>query len=156
MRTVVGCRWSVASFGKTAFGFCLLLSAFCQLNCGLPNLESPECADAREAAREFYSFHYANDIAMSPDNLKLREKYLTPELYQELTGNRPQKDYFTDSDTPPKAFKVAGCRITNPNQADIGVHLFWKPNEPTTIQREANVEVIRQRDRWLINKVKVQ
>jgi hypothetical protein len=132
---------------------CLLLTAYCLPACRLPTLESPECVDAREAVREFYSFHYANDIAMSPDNLKMREKYLTPELYRMLMANRPDKDYFTNSDTPLKAFKVAACKVVDPNKTDLGVHLFWKPNEQTTIQKEVDVEVIKTGDAWLINNV---
>lgn len=136
--------------------FCCLLLASCQLNCSIPNLESPECADAREAVRQFYSFHYANDIAMSPDNLKMREKFLTPELFQMLTTHPPDKDYFTNSDTPLKAFKVAGCVVDGPAKANIGVHLFWKPNDSTTIQKEADVEALKQGDKWLVNKVSTQ
>lgn len=135
---------------------CLLLAAAFQLNCSIPNMESPECADAREAVRSFYSFHYANDIAMSPENLKLREKYLTPELYQMLMTEKPAQDYFTNSDTPLKAFKPAACKIDDPNTAEIGVHLFWKPNDETTIQKEITVEAIKRDEKWLINKVTPQ
>lgn len=132
--------------------FCLLLSAFCQLNCSLPNLETPECSDSREAVRRFYSFHYANDIAPTPDNLKMREKYLTPELYQSLTANPPEKDYFTLSETPPKAFRVAACTRIDANKTDLGVHLFWKDDIKTT-QKEIEVEAVKQGENWLVNKV---
>src|SRR5262249_21131131 len=94
---------------RVFFLFCLLFAAFCSPSCSLPVLESRECTDSREAVRQFYSFHYANDIAPTADNLKLREKYLTPELYQKLLAEKPEKDYFTFSETPPKAFRVAGC-----------------------------------------------
>ncbi|MGH9821346.1 MAG: hypothetical protein ACRD43_14360 [Pyrinomonadaceae bacterium] len=153
MRLAVGSsRWTVSL--RLGVFCCLLLTVACQLS--IPNLESPECADTREAVRGFYSFHYANDIAMSPDNLKLREKYLTPELYQMLMANRPVLDYFTNSDTPLKAFKVAACKIVAPDKAEIGVHLFWKPNDSTTIQKEIDVDVVKQGDKWLINKVTPQ
>ena len=135
---------------------CLVLTAVCQLNCSIPSLESPECADAREAVRTFYSFHYANDIAMSPDNLKMREKFLTPELYQSLTANPLEKDYFTNSDTPLKAFKPAACKLAEPSKVVVGVHLFWKPSDRTTIQKEIVVETVKQGDKWLINKVTPQ
>jgi hypothetical protein len=153
MKLAVG-GWQLAAKFRRG-GYCLLLTAACQLGCSLPNLESPECADAREAVREFYSFHYANDIAMSPENLKIREKYLTPELYRDLLEDRREKDYFTNSDTPPKAFKVAACKAIDLNLADIGVHLFWKPDEQTTIQKEAEVEAVKQSDKWLVNRVSV-
>jgi hypothetical protein len=132
--------------------FCLLLSAFCLSACSLPNLESPECSDAREAVRKFYSFHYANDIAPTPENLKMREKYLTPELYQALAGQKQEKDYFTVSDTSPKAFRVAACKAVDPNKVDLGVHLFWKDDTRST-QKEIEVEAAKQGDNWLVNKV---
>jgi len=140
---------------RTYVFICLLSSALCSLSCSLPKLESAECADATEAVREFYSFHYANDIAMSPENLKLREKFLTTELFRSLMLSHPDKDYFTDSATPPKAFKVATCKADDQNTAHLGVHLFWKPDEQTTIQKEAEVEAVKQGDKWLVNKVSV-
>jgi len=153
-------RLAVGSWGKVFFSgavlACLLLVASSQIDCSLPNLESPDCADAREAVREFYSFHYANDITMTPDNLKLREKFLTTGLFRRLMGTHADKDYFTGSDTSPKAFKVAGCKPIDSDKAEIGVHLFWKPDEQTTIQKEANVEAINDGGRWLVNNVAIQ
>ncbi len=157
MKLEVGSRQlSVGGKLGRIFLFCLFTFAFCIASCSLPSLEPPGCADAREAVREFYSFHYANDIAMSPDNLKMRERFLTPELYQMLIANKPEKDYFTNSDTPLKAFKVAACKAVDPDKADLGVHLFWKPDDQTTIQKEAGVEAVKQGGKWLINKVTVQ
>ena len=119
-------------------------------------MESADCADATEAVREFYSFHYANDIAMSPDNLKAREKYLSPRLYEELLKNKPEKDYFTDSQIAPKAFKVAECHAADQNTAEVNVHLFWKPDDQkSAIQREAGVAAVKQNGKWLVDKVSV-
>ena len=137
---------------KLCILFCLLLFAFCSLDCSLPVLESPECSDSREAVRQFYSFHYANDIAPTADNLKAREKYLTPELYQTLLGEKLAKDYFTLSETPPKAFRVAACTMADANKTKLGVHLFWK-DETKTTQNEIEVEAVKQGDKWLVNKV---
>jgi len=137
---------------KTYVPFCLLLAAFCSLSCSLPVLESPECTDSREAVRKFYSFHYANDIAPTPENLKAREKYLTPQLYQKLLSESLGKDYFTLSDTPPKAFRVAACTPIDPAKTELGVHLFWKDDTKTT-QNEIEVEAVKQGDGWLVNKV---
>jgi len=137
---------------KTYVPFCLLLAAFCSLSCSLPVLESPECTDSREAVRKFYSFHYANDIAPTPENLKAREKYLTPQLYQKLLSESLGKDYFTLSETPPKAFRVAACTTIDPGKTELGVHLFWKDDTKTT-QNEIEVEAVKQGDGWLVNKV---
>lgn len=121
--------------------------------CKIPNLESQQCGDAREAVRKFYSFHYSNDIAPTAENLETRKKYLTPDLFRSLSEKPPQKDYFTDSDTAPKAFRVAGCKEIDANTTNLGVHLFWKPNDSTNIQKEVEVETVKQGDDWLINRV---
>jgi hypothetical protein len=131
---------------------CLLAIALCSMSCSMPVLESPECQDAREAVRQFYSFHYANDIAPTEENLKARQKYLTPELYQTLASEKRDKDYFTLSETPPKAFRVAACTMVDPAKTELGVHLFWK-DETTTTQNEIEVEAVKQGDTWLVNKV---
>jgi hypothetical protein len=154
MRLAVSSQQSAISKKSGIFLFCFLLTAFCLLSCSIPNLESPECSDAREAVRRFYSFHYANDIAPTADNLKLREKYVTPDLYQTLATTKQEKDYFTVSDTPPKAFRVAACKEAGSNKADLGVHLFWKTADETkSIQKEIEVEAVKQGDNWLVNKV---
>ena len=121
--------------------------------CSIPNLESKQCGDAREAVRKFYSFHYANDIAPTAENLELRKKYLTPGLFQSLSTKPSQNDYFTNSDTPPKAFRVAACKEVDANTTNLGVHLFWKPNDATNVQKEIEVETVKQGDDWLVNKV---
>ena len=46
----------------------------------MPNLEKPECGEAREAVKQFYSFHFDNGMKPLLENLKLREKFLTVEL----------------------------------------------------------------------------
>jgi hypothetical protein len=83
----------------------------------------------------------------------MRKKYLTPELFQSLSSKPPEKDYFTLSDTPPKAFRVAACKEIDSNRTDLGVHLFWKDANDKSIQKEVDVETVKQGDDWLINKV---
>lgn len=135
--------------------FCLLLAASCLPGCRIPNLESPECGSAREAVRQFYSFHYANDITPTRDNLKLREKYLTPQLYTMLSTNGQDRDYFTASEIPPVAFRVAACKLVDPAKAELGVHLFWKDNN-SSVQKEIEVEAVIMEGKWLVNSVKTQ
>jgi len=131
----------------------LVVFVFFGSACEIPNLESKQCSDAREAVRKFYSFHYANDIAPTAQNLELRKKYLTTELFQSLSERPPQKDYFTNSDTAPKAFRVAACKEIDTDTTDLGVHLFWKPNDGTNVQKEVEVETKKEGDGWLINKI---
>ncbi|HTK27386.1 MAG TPA: hypothetical protein VL327_12560 [Pyrinomonadaceae bacterium] len=153
-------RWTANSsrlkansqFWKIIFFHLVVVGLFASA-CKIPNLESKQCGDAREAVRKFYSFHYSNDIAPTAENLELRKRFLTPGLFQELSEKPPAKDYFTNSDTAPKAFRVAACKEVDENTTDLGVHLFWKPNDTTSIQKEVGVETVKQGDDWLINKV---
>ena len=87
----------------------------------------PECAEARTAIREFYSFHLGNDMKPSTENLKLREKFLSKELVKTLSAsNETAKDYFTMTDDYPKAFRTGGCEVVSPQKTVFEVLLFWK------------------------------
>ena len=133
--------------------FCLLSSVFCLLSCSLPNLEKPECTEARQIVKEFYSYHFGNDMKPSKENLKLREKFLTDDLKQNLAAQADGKtDYFTATDDYPKAFRVGGCEVMNENKTVFEVVLFWK-DDARSEQREIKVETVKQNDKWLINEV---
>ncbi len=132
---------------------CLLLTAYCSLSCSVPNLEKPDCTEARQAVREFYSYHFGNDMKPSEENLRQREKFLTAELKQNLAAQADSKtDYFTATDDYPKAFRVGGCDVKGEGKTVFEVLLFWKDNTRSE-QREIEVETVKQNDKWLINKV---
>ena len=122
--------------------------------CSIPNLESPECAEARTAVKEFYSFHFGNDMKPSPENLKLREKFLSKNLFKSLSSlNQTQYDYFTRTEDYPKAFRVAACGVVPATgSADFSVQLFWK-SETREEQREIRVILIREDGKWVIDEV---
>lgn len=133
---------------------CLLLTAYCSLNCSIPNLETPECTEARNTVKEFYSYHFGNDMKFTKENLKPREKFLSNELKQKL-ASQPESaaDYFTATDDYPKAFRLGSCETVEPNKkVNMQIVLFWK-TETRSEQREIQVEVIRESENWLINKV---
>ena len=132
--------------------FCILNFAFCISSCSIPNLEKPECTAARDGVKEFYSFHFGNDMKESPENLKLREKFLTPELYNTLSTLSEEKDYFTNSALPPKTFKIGKCEAPQSDRADIQVQIYWRDDNRTT-QKEVHVQAVKIGDAWLINKV---
>jgi hypothetical protein len=133
--------------------FLLLTSCFLLLSCSIPNLEKPQCAAARQTVREFYSYHFGNDMKPSNENIKLRERFLTDALKQNLAAQADGKtDYFTATDDYPKAFRVGGCEVMNENKTVFEVVLFWK-DDARSEQREIKVETIRQNENWLINKV---
>ncbi len=139
---------------RRVLGFvCLLLTACCSLACSLPSLESLQCSEARDAVKQFYSFHFGNDMAPTSENLKKRERFLTAEYYKTLVAAGNSKtDVFTASESPPKTFKIAKCEALQQDKAMLQVQIYWRDNEKVT-QKEVHVEAVKTGDAWLINKV---
>jgi len=128
--------------------FCFYLSS-----CGVPNLESPGCAEARTAVREFYSFHFGNDMRFSHENLKQRERFLTPEFTNFLMDEPEGMDPFTTNSADlPKAFRVGECKEMSPDRAEFQVLLFWR-DDTRTEQREILVPAARSGGKWLIDRI---
>jgi hypothetical protein len=134
--------------------FCSLLTAHCLLACSIPNLEAPECTAARASVREFYSNHFGGDMKFTPENLRAKEKYLTPDLTRALQRFVTDSDPFTltRGDDLPKAFRVGGCKATAADKTESQILLFWKDDNRSE-QREINVEAVKQNDHWLINNI---
>lgn len=142
--------------GARLFATGLLLTAFCLLlSCSIPSLEEPDCTQARDVVREFYSLHFANGTDLSQENSKVRDT-LTPRFIQGLQAVNPEVDSFTlvnRSDNPPKAFRVAGCVVTEPSKSvRFTLLLFWK-DDVKSEQREIGVLAEKQNDKWLIDGV---
>ena len=132
---------------------CLLLTAYGQLACSIPNLEKPQCTAGRDVVKRFYSFHFGNDINPSPENLKAREKFLTSGLFQELSASTEQKrDYFTATDDYPRAFRVGECTADSEDKVTLQVVLLWR-TDTRTQQKEVKAEAVNADGNWLINKV---
>ncbi len=131
--------------------FCILHFAFL-IGCSIPNLEKPECAEARNTVRELYSYHFGNDMKFTKENLGRREKYLSKELKQKLE-NQPESatDCFTATEDYPKAFRIGGCEVIEPDKKiSLQVLLFWK-SDTRSQQREIYVEVVKENNNWLVN-----
>lgn len=121
--------------------------------CSVPSLESPACTESKNAVRDFYSFHFANEMKFSVDGIKRREKFLTPEFAAAVGGSADGSDPFTTgSDDIPNAFRVGECREISPERTESNVLLFWRTDERTE-QREIKVEAFDKNDTWLVNKV---
>ncbi len=135
--------------------FCILHFAFL-IGCvtgSIPNLEQPECAESRLIVRQFYSFHIGNEMKFSVENLKQREKFLTPEFYKSLQNLQTENDIFTtNSMDVPRAFKLGECKVIEPTKTNVEVLLFWR-DDTSSKQKSINAEVSKQGDKWLINKV---
>lgn len=119
----------------------------------MPNLEPPECTGSRLVVKEFYSYHFGNEMKFSAENLQKREKFLTPEFFKSLQNLQTENDIFTTNTTDfPKAFRVGGCKVIDGAKTNLEVLLFWKDDKRTE-QKAINVEVVKQNDKWLVNKI---
>ncbi|CAN5508627.1 hypothetical protein BH10ACI1_BH10ACI1_17580 [soil metagenome] len=134
--------------------FCIFNFAFLIASCGsIPNLEAPECSAASGIAKEFYSYHFGNDMKFTAENLKQREKFLTPELFRSLQNLQTENDVFTTNNLDfPKAFRIGKCEIVSPEKTNIEIVFFWR-DDTRSEQKTIKVEVVKQNDKWLINKI---
>ena len=147
--------WHLAVGRVRQLSCCLLLAVCCLLlSCSIPNLESQECIEARTTVREFYSFHFGNDLRYSTADLEQREKFLTTEFTNKLRSAAPETDPFTLTSDAPKAFRIGECQtIEAEKKVSFNVLLFWKTDERSE-QRAIKVEAVKQDDRWLVDAVK--
>ena len=152
MRTVISSQWSVVSWRRIfVFVFFIFHFSFF-ISCSIPNLEKPECTEARNAVKEFYSVHFGNDMRPSEDYLRLREKYLTDDWKFFISKNlQVRHDYFTLSEDYPKAFRIGECEVIESNRTVFQVVFFWK-DDVRNEQRETRVETVKENGQWLINR----
>lgn len=141
---------------RTAFrpGALMLLALAVLLpGCDIPNLDPPECAASRTAVREFYSFHFGNDMKVSPDGIKLREKFLTSDLAAKSSGAAEGTDPFTTGTSDlPKTFRAAECRVISSDRIEFDVLLFWK-DDTRTEQKAIKVQTAKVGEDWLIDRI---
>jgi hypothetical protein len=133
----------------------LFLSVFSVAStaCSIPNLEGAECSEARTAVKQFYSFHFAHDMRPTPESLKLRERFLTPDLARAMaSAPETSRDYFTATDQAPKTFKIGKCEAKDATHAEFEVQLYWR-DDIETVQKHVHAEAVKTGDAWLINKV---
>ena len=133
--------------------FAFYFSLFTFAACSVPNLEEPECTEARLAVKEFYSVHFGNDMQPSEQYLEKRKKFLTDDLKISVSKNlQGKQDYFTLTEDYPKAFRIGECQVSEANKTIFQIVFFWK-DDARSEQREIKVEAVKQNGQWLINKI---
>lgn len=140
--------------GKLFSVFSFQLSLFLLAACGsIPNLEKPECSAARQTVKEFYSYHFGNEMMPSKENLRAREKFLSDNLKNQLAAQTETTvDYFTATADYPKAFRIGECKVGGENKTVFQIVLFWK-DDTRNQQKEVNAELVKQNDKWLVNRI---
>jgi hypothetical protein len=141
--------WAAKRFSLFTFHFLLFTFAACSV----PNLETPECTAGRQAVKEFYSFHFGNEMKPSKENLQRRERFLSENLKRQLSAPTDAAiDYFTATDDYPKAFRIGECTAENENKAVFQIVFFWK-DDVRSLQREIKAETVKENGKWLINRI---
>ncbi len=153
MKIMLNGKWLMMNQRRFSV-LCLLAFVFCLASCGsVPNLEEPQCTASRLTVKEFYSYHFGNDMKFSQENLKPLEKFLTPEYFKSLQNVTTENDIFTTNNLDfPKTFRVGKCTIVEPAKTNMEVVLFWRDDKRSE-QKVITAEVVKQNDKWLINKI---
>ena len=138
---------------KLFFPVWLVVACCSSLACSIPNLEAPECDQARDVVREFYSLHFGNEQTFGEADIERRSAYLTPQFFGSIRSNRPTVDPFTLTTDTPKAFRAGECRVIEPGQrVSFELLLFWK-TDTRTEQQPIRVETENRDGKWLIDSV---
>ena len=92
-------------------------------------------------------------MAFSPDDLKTKEKFLTPEFVVRLRGSQEGIDPFTTGTNDfPKAFRAGECREISPDRTAFEVLIFWR-DDTRSEERRISVEMAKRGENWLVDNV---
>ena len=120
-----------------------LLAAPLLLPPASPAARQHEAATPAAVVRMFYRYHFAHDMAFTPAAVRLRARWLAPDLlarcraYFAKPGSPDQVpaidgDPFTDSQEYPASFRV-GRAQTSRDTALVPVTFSWKSGERRTV-----------------------
>lgn len=105
------------------------------------------------AAKQFYSFHFGNEMQPSADNLRAREKFLTPRYFTALMASgEGTLDQFTLTENYPKSFKIGECKADTATNVDLQIQLYWK-DDYNTVQQEVVANMVKGNGKWLLDSV---
>lgn len=123
-------------------------------SCSQPILESEGCVAARDSVKRLYSIHLDQGPNPSAQQLESLRDFLSGDLLKKLSVRNPkEKDYLTQHDDFPKAFRVGVCHETSAG-TEFEVLLFWRRNDKN---REEKIRVdMKKEDRWVANTVSLK
>src|SRR5580765_8113392 len=108
---------------------------------GASSTKPPETDSPEIVAKAFYKYHFAHDMAFTPDELEHRAAWLTPDLvklcrsYFALPDDPDEApdmegDPFTGSQEYPDAYSV-GTAVVDGTAARVPVTFSWKDHHST-------------------------
>ena len=140
---------------------------------GAMGLAGAQTASSRDAAsravRSFYTFHLARNKDFTVRNVRLRKRWLTPELYKLLLNELKREaehskthpdeapyfegDPLTDSQEYPDSFRMGKTEVSA-DRAKVTVTLLWSSRTSRgRDKRDIVVEAVKNRGGWVINDI---
>lgn len=96
---------------------------------------------------------FCREMKFSKENLKQGEKFFTPDFFKSMESLQTENDVFTtDSNDFPRAFRIGSCKVIEPTKTNVEILLLWRTDVESR-QQIIQAEVIKQSDKWLINKI---
>jgi len=121
---------------------------------------STSTAVVTDQVQDFYRFHFAHNMAFTPDAVKARSAWLSPRLLEICTAHfaspsAPDEvpiingDPFTNSQEYPNSFQVGTPSLSN-STALVPVSFQW----PDGRKRSLSVALVMQNRKWLIDNIR--
>lgn len=139
-----GLNFGLSIAASLGLGLLLILNS-----CSIPNLEAPQCSEARDTVKEFYSWYLGTDADMRSRQRVVYDRFVSPTF---RTDNAGADDPFFRSSTLPTTFKIGKCESTTDSKARMQVQLYWREDGKTD-QKDVFTELTKTGERWLIDKV---
>ena len=115
--------------------------------CSVPTLESNSCLQAQESLKQLLSVHFDKGFEGGKAYKEHRAEHITDRLKSEI-DSRPGFDYLTQTDDPPKAFRIGTCTEKGNDEVSLSVLLFWRDDNRSE-QQEVNIDMKRIGGKWL-------
>lgn len=135
------------------FASAATLVAAAAVACGVPNLESGTCTEARYALRSYYSVHF--DLGISGDrdrDVAARRYMLTDKFAEKLSRDEIEHaDPFTLEASIPTTFKIGECAGTD-GEAKFRVQIYRR-DDLSVMQKDIFVRLRKEGGKWLIDDI---
>jgi len=138
-----------ARLKRIVFAFFILNFAFAAA-CSIPNLDPPECAAARDVAKQYYSLAIGGDPMSHPDVLA-RLKALRASGF---TAGPMEGDPYYFSSEQPTSSRVGQCSALEDGRVKAEVTVIWRVNGKNS-ERKDLVTLAKTNEAWLIERIDV-
>ena len=130
---------------------CVVYCAACLAACSIPNLDSPECAAARDVAKKYYSLAVGGDPMSHPEVLAKLKALRAPNF---SASPAAEGDPYYYSSVPPTSYRADECSPLSDGRVKIEITVIWRVNDKNSIRKDW-VTVAKSNDTWLVEHIDV-